>query len=102
MSSQARIIRQKGSKNYGISLIGPNSHKNRIRVEIGGKNKQTEAERKKNNYSRLHTPTRALEGFQHAASTCDFLHSRRAATGGSVGSVRAFSGRVRSVDSDLG
>ena len=35
------LFAEKGSKNYGISLIGPNSHKNRTRVEIGTKNKQT-------------------------------------------------------------
>ena len=43
----------KDSKNYGISLTGPNSHNNRVSIEIGTKNKQTEAEQRKN-YSRAY------------------------------------------------
>ena len=45
----------KGSKNSGISLIGPNSHKNRIRVEIGAKNKLTEVERRETDQPRAYT-----------------------------------------------
>ena len=45
----------KGFKNSGIFLIGPNSHKKRIRVEIGAKNKQTEVERREKGQSRAYT-----------------------------------------------
>ena len=50
----------KGSKNSVISLIGPNSHKNRIRVEIGAKNKQTEVERREKDHQRAYTRLHAL------------------------------------------
>ena len=80
------LFAEKGSKNSGIFLIGPNSHKNRIRVEISAKNKQTEGKR---STTRLHAPARSLEGALRAAfylrvSTRGFLHSR----GPAAGSVR--------------
>ena len=31
-----------GSKNYEISLMGPNSHNNKVSILIGMKNKQTD------------------------------------------------------------
>ena len=69
----------KDSKNSGIFLIGPNSHKNRITVEIGAQNKQTEVNGGK---KITHAPARALEGVLRAAfyarvSTRFFLCSRR-------------------------
>ena len=50
----------KGSKNSVIFLIGPNSHKNRIRVEIGVKNKQTEVEQREKVHPRAYTRLHAL------------------------------------------
>ena len=62
--SKLELFARKGSKNFEISLIGPNSHKIRIRVEIGAKNKQTEVERREKGYSRtLHSPTRAIDAL---------------------------------------
>ena len=42
--SKLEFLDEEGSKNSEISLIGPNSHNNKVSIEIRTKNKQTEAE----------------------------------------------------------
>ena len=77
----------KGSKNYGISLIDPNSHKNRIRVGIGAKNKQTEVERREKVHSRV---TEALwEVYYARIPTCSILYSHGSRWVGSDGLERS-------------
>ena len=91
----------KGSKNSGISLTGPNSHKNRIRVEIGAKNKQTEVERReKRSPTRLHAPARALEGVLRTAFYVLLSVQSRVETG-RFGQVRAVSGSSVRTRADL-
>ena len=71
----------KDSKHSGIFLIGPNSHKNRIRVEIGAKNKQTEVERREKDQPRAYTRP---GGCFARLSTRGFPRSR----GPAAGSIR--------------
>ena len=80
--TKLELFAGKGSKNSGISLIGPNSHKNRIRVEIGAKNKQTEVERREKDqpraYTRLHAPWRVFY-VRLSTRTCPRTASRTVA-----------------------
>ena len=79
----------KGSINSGISLIGPNSHNNRIRVEIGAKNKQTEVERREKDHPRAYTHDWcALEGVLCADSMHTYPCASFCAVAGRDGSVR--------------
>ena len=73
----------KDSKNSRISLIGPNTHKNRIKVKIEAKNKQTDVEWSEKGHSRAYTHDwRALEGaLRTAFYTRVSMHSRGLAAG---------------------
>ena len=73
----------KDFENSRISLIGSNTHKNRIKVKIEAKNKQTEVEWREKGHSRAYTRDwRALEGALRATFyTRVSMHSRGLAAG---------------------
>ena len=73
------FLDEKDSKNYGISLTCPNSHNNRVSIETGMKNKQTEEKMS------THAPTCALWRVYYAQLPAQ---SRASGRFGSVCTIR--------------
>ena len=82
-----RLFAGKCSKNSGISLIGLDSYKNRIRVEIGAKNKQTKVKRREKGHSRAYTCLHARLTHLGGCTTCVYPRAPFCTVAGQDGSV---------------